>query len=87
MIMKIYISIILAFFLFGCAGATDPYKAAAAKEAAKTADAALDDANYYRCVVASIGSITREYGDSAEEWELYIRGCEKSHGAMRQLTQ
>jgi hypothetical protein len=64
----------LALFLGGC-GASDAYRGAIAAESAKGADDFVETARWGLCKAASIGSIRRAYGGSAEQARKYAEFC------------
>lgn len=67
-------TLLLALFLAGC-GASDMYRGAIATESAKGADDFVETSRWGLCSAASIGSIRRAYGGSAEQARTYADFC------------
>jgi hypothetical protein len=66
---------LIAILLLGGCGASDMYRGAIATESAKGADDFVDTARWGLCKAASIGSIRRAYGGSAEQARTYAEFC------------
>jgi len=69
--------LVLPLFLAGC-GLTpqgDAVRSGIATRGAEVADTALENAEWVVCYAASIGSIKRRYGVTAERAEAYANFC------------
>lgn len=66
---------VAALLVVGGCGATDVYRSAIATESAEGADDFVETARWGLCKAASIGSIRRAYGGSAEQARKYADFC------------
>lgn len=77
---KIWIPIVLVFLLGACTQVGVAKKVVVVK-GAEISDSALNDAEWWMCSAASVGSIKRRYGLSQDRADLYKEFCDGTTGA------
>lgn len=63
---------------FGCTAAGQATYEAAKTKGAAIADKSLSEAEWFVCKAATVGSVKRHYGTSAEKAALYKEFCQSS---------
>ncbi len=74
--MKTLVVSVLALFLLGGCANYGTYKEAALIAGAKAMDEANDLAKVQECLVRSVGSLMRDYGDSPQKMFIWAHHCD-----------